>query len=212
MILLGAKENRMSIPILILQIVTILAVVVLLLRKQAAPTQDSRLAQIPDQLTRLDARNQALDDHIRASFAQMRTDIATEAQRTREASAADFASLSTEVTRNIAELNQLLQTGLNGFRADNKTSDDLLRNAVQGQMDAITQRISSFTSDTNQQHTTLRESVNGKLNELMASNTALQNQLRTVVEERLTKLNDDNSKELEKMRQTVDEKLQTTLN
>ena len=128
---------------LILQIVTLLAVIFLLLRKQATQVQDHRLTQIPDQLTRLDARNQALDDHIRTSFAQMRTDIATEAQRTRDASAADFAALRTEVTRNISELSQLLQTGLNGFRADNKSSDDLLRNAVQGQMDAITQRISS---------------------------------------------------------------------
>ncbi len=141
----------------------------------------------------------------------MRTEIATEAQRTREASAADFAALRTEVTRNIAELSRLLQTGLNGFRADNKRSDDLLRNAVQRQMDAITQRLTSFTSETNQQHINLREALNNKLNELMESNTALQNQLRTAVEDRLTKLNDDNSKELEKMRQTVDEKLNDTL-
>ena len=45
----------------------------------------------------------------------------------------------------------------------------------------------------------------------MDSNTELQNRLRETVEQRLTKLNDDNSKELEKMRQTVDEKLNDTL-
>ncbi len=45
----------------------------------------------------------------------------------------------------------------------------------------------------------------------MSSNTALQNQLRIAVEDRLNKLNEDNSKELEKMRQTVDEKLNDTL-
>ena len=119
----------MSTPFLILQILTLLAVIFLLLRKQTTPAQDPRLTQIPDQLTRLDIRNQALDENIRTSFAQMRSDIATEAQRTREASAADFAALRTEVTRNISELSQLLQSGLNGFRADNKTSDELLRNA-----------------------------------------------------------------------------------
>ncbi len=149
----------MPTPLLILQIVTLLAVIFLLLRKQAAPEQDPRLAQIPDQLTRLDARNQALDEHIRSSFAQMRTDIATEAQRTREASAADFAALRTEITRNIADLSQILQTGLNGFRTDNKASDDLLRNAVQHQMDAITQRLSAFTNETNEKQTSLRESL-----------------------------------------------------
>ncbi|HTD96179.1 MAG TPA: DNA recombination protein RmuC [Edaphobacter sp.] len=205
----------MPIPLLILQIVTLLAVLFLLLRKQAPSPQDPRLTQLaetlPTQLARLDARQQAADDHIRASFAQMRTDIATEAQRTRQASETAFAALRTEVTASIATLGATLNTGLAAFRTDNKTSDDLLRESVQHHMDAISRRIAEFTHDTNERHTNLREALNAKLNELMASNTTLQNQLRTAVEERLTKLNDDNSKELEKMRQTVDEKLNDTL-
>jgi DNA recombination protein RmuC len=87
----------------------------------------------------------------------------------------------------------------------------MLREAVQRQMEAITQRVSAFTTDTNRQHTDLRETLNKKLNDLMQSNTALQDQLRNAVETRLSKLNEDNSKELEKMRQTVDEKLNSTL-
>ena len=201
----------MLITLIACQIVTLIAVVVLLLRRSQAPDENPRLVQLADQLTRLDVRNQALDEHIRNAFSQMRNDIAAEAQRTREASAGDFGALRTEVTRNIAELSQILQTGLTGFRSDNKTSDDLLRKAVLDQMQALSQRISLFTTETNQQHTNLREALNAKLAELMASNTALQNQLRTAVEDRLTKLNDDNSKELEKMRQTVDEKLNDTL-
>jgi DNA recombination protein RmuC len=193
------------------QIVTLIVVVVLLLRRQQTQAQDPRLAQLPDQLTRLDARNQALDEHIRNAFSQMRNEIAAEAQRSREASDTAFRELRGEITKNIAELSNLLQTGLSGFRSDNKTSDDLLRKAVLDQMQALSQRVSSFTSETNQQHTNLRESLNTKLNELMTSNTALQNQLRTAVEERLNKLNADNSTELEKMRKTVDEKLNDTL-
>ncbi len=134
-----------------------------------------------------------------------------EAQRTREASATDFGALRTEVTRNISELSQILQSGLNGFRADNKTSDDMLRKAMLDQMQSLSQRIGSFTSETNAQHISLREALSNKLNELMASNTALQNQLRETVEQRLNKINEDNSTELEKMRKTVDEKLNDTL-
>lgn len=201
----------MPLSLLILQIVILFAIIFLLLRKQAGPAQDARLTQIPDQLTRLDARQQALDEHIHNAFAQMRTDIAAEAQRTREASETAFAALRIEITGSIATLGITLNTGLDAFRTDNKSSGDQLRSAVQSQMDTITQRLSSFTADSNIQHTNLRESLNSKLNELMASNTTLQNQLRTAVEERLTKLNEDNSKELEKMRQTVDEKLNATL-
>ncbi|HTH53924.1 MAG TPA: DNA recombination protein RmuC [Edaphobacter sp.] len=193
-----------------IQIVTLLLIVLLFVRKTQAAI-DPRMALIPDQLTRLDARGQALDEHIRSSFTQMRNDIATEAQRTRETSAADFASLRTEVTRNIADLSQLLQNGLGEFRDDNRNSDNLLRKAVQEQMEAMAQRISSFTADTNRQHVELRESLNQKLNDLTTSNTGHQNQLRAAVEDRLDKLNTSNTAKLEEMRVTVDEKLQTTL-
>ncbi|RZU41501.1 DNA recombination protein RmuC [Edaphobacter modestus] len=196
--------------LLAIQIVVLIAVVALLLRKQQAPS-DPRLTQLPDQLTRLDARNQALDEHIRNAFSQMRADLADEAKRTREASATDFASLRKEVTSNIAELSQLLQGGLNSFRDDNKTSDNLLRKAVQDQMDTISQRIASFTAETNKQHIDLRESLNQKLKDLTASNTDHQTQLRNAVEERLEKINTTNASKLEEMRNTVDEKLQTTL-
>jgi DNA recombination protein RmuC len=201
----------MPIPLLILQIVTLLAVIFLLFRKPPAPEQDPRLTQLPDQLTRLDARNQAADEHMRNAFAQMRNDIAEEARRTRETSAADFTALRTEITSNIADLSQLLQSGLTGFRNDNKTSDDLLRSAVLEQMNALSQRLTNFTSETSQQHTSLRESLNTKLNELSSSNTTLQEKLRTTVEGRLDKLNTDNEAKLEQMRVTVDEKLQSTL-
>ncbi len=194
-----------------LQVVTMVAVVVLLLRRPQSPVADPRMAQIPDQLTRMDARSEALDRHLRQSLAEMRNDIALEAQRTREASAKDFGSLRGEVTQNIAELSRLLQDGLTGFRADNKDSDNKLRSAVLDQMDGLSQRIGRFTTETNTQYVELREALNKKLNELMASNTALQNQLRETVEQRLNKLNADNSTELEKMRQTVDEKLNDTL-
>jgi DNA recombination protein RmuC len=197
--------------LIVLQVITVIAVIVLLLRRQTAPQQDARLAQLPDQLTRMDARSDAAEQNVQRSLGQMRQEIAEEARRSREASETAFRELRGEVTKNIAELSQLLQTGLNGFRGDNKASDDLLRKAVLDQMQVLSQRISAFTQETNQQHTNLREALNGKLAQLMDSNTALQNQLRNAVEERLTKLNEDNSKELEKMRQTVDEKLNDTL-
>ncbi len=43
-------------PLLVLQIVTLLAVIYLVARKRPAAEQDPRLTQLPDQLTRLDAQ------------------------------------------------------------------------------------------------------------------------------------------------------------
>ena len=197
--------------LLVLAAASFICLILLLLRKPPAAEQGPRLALIPDQLTRLDARSQAADEHMRNAFAQMRSDIATEAQRTREASAADFTTLRSEITRNIADLSQLLQTGLNGFRSDNKASDEALRTAVQQNLEAIAQRLTTFISEANRNQLEARESLHAKLNELSGAATTQQEKLRSTVEERLEKLNTTNAAKLEEMRITVDEKLHATL-
>jgi DNA recombination protein RmuC len=215
--------------VLILQSVVLLAVVALWLRKPVAAEPDPRLGDLADKLTRLDARA----DNVRDSLAQMRTDIAEEARRTREANTADFGTLRTEIAANIAAVGQTLKADLNSFREDNKSSSDQLRRAVETQMGAITQRLSASAAEssaqqtslrdsvnaqqtalreaTNTQQTALRESLNARLNELMSSNVALQDKMRGAIEERLNKLNETNAAKLDEMRATVDEKLQSTL-
>jgi hypothetical protein len=66
--MLFAANRRLNVNVLLVcQIVTLIAVVVLLLRRQQAAVQDPRPAQLPDQLTRLDTRNQALDTQRRGT-------------------------------------------------------------------------------------------------------------------------------------------------
>ena len=197
----------MLIAILVLQLAVLLALLTLILRKPATSAQDPRLAQLPDQITRLDARA----DLVRESLVQMRTEIAEEARRTRQANATDFGTLRTEIAANITAIGQTLKSDLISFREDNKTSSDQLRRAVEAQMESLAQRLSAFTTETGAQHTALRESLNAKLTELTNSNTALQEKLRTSVENGLGKLNADNTAKLEEMRATVDEKLHATL-
>jgi DNA recombination protein RmuC len=201
----------MSTALLILNLVTLLAVLVLLLRKSPAAPQDTRLTQIPDQLTRLDGRNEALDAHLRSGLADIRRDLADEARRTREAAATDFTSLRTEITATIAELSGLMQNGLNAFRSDNKTSDEVLRTAVQQNLDSIAQRLSYFIAEVNRNQIEAREALHSRLNELSGEANDQQEKLRFTVEDRLSKLNDANTAKLEEMRVTVDEKLHATL-
>jgi DNA recombination protein RmuC len=180
----------MLIAILVLQIAVLLALLALLLRKPMAAAPDPRLAQLPDQITRL---------------------IADEGRRSREDNAASATALRHEVVGSMVTLGQSLKDDLNGFRSDNTASAERLRSDVEQKMRTISQGFSDFKNETGQKHSSLEESLNRKLIELMGSNTTHQEKLRASVEERLTKLNEDNSKELEKMRQTVDEKLQATL-
>jgi DNA recombination protein RmuC len=201
----------MSTALLILNLVTFVAVILLLLRKSPAAPQDPRLTQVPEQLTRLDARNEALDAHLRSGLADIRRDLADEARRTREATAADFTTLRTEITATIAELSGLLQNGLNAFRSDNKTSDEVLRTAVQQNLDSIAQRLSYFIAEVNRNQIEAREALHSRLNELSGEANDQQEKLRFTVEDRLSKLNDANTAKLEEMRVTVDEKLHATL-
>jgi DNA recombination protein RmuC len=197
-----------------LQLVT-LVIAFVLLRRTSAPQQDPRLHQLADnlpaQLTRLDARFEALDHHLRSELAQLRADTAAEARRTRESAATDFTNLRTEITANIAELSNLLNTGLNAFRADNKTSDETLRTAVQQNLESIEQRLSYFIAEVNRSLVDAREALHSRLNEISGEASNQQEKLRFTVEDRLTKLNEDNAAKLEEMRVTVDEKLHATL-
>jgi DNA recombination protein RmuC len=200
--------------ILILQIVILVALAFLLVRKPPA-SQDLRLTQLadtlPTQLTRLDARSEALDNHLRSELAQLRTDNATEARRTRESADNAFVSLRSEITINIAELSNLLNTGLNAFRSDNKASDETLRSAVQRNLESIEQRLSYFIAEANRNQLEAREALHNRLAELSGEANTQQEKLRFTVEDRLTKLNEDNAAKLEQMRVTVDEKLHATL-
>jgi DNA recombination protein RmuC len=173
-----------------LQLIVLIAIAALFLRRPQAPETDPRLAQLPDQLSRL---------------------IADEARRSREDQAASATALRNEVIANIATLGQSLKDDLKSFREDNSASAEKLRGDVEQKMHTLSQGFGDFRNETSNRHTALEESLNRKLFELMSSNATHQDKLRTSVEERLTKLNEDNSKELEKMRQTVDEKLQATL-
>jgi DNA recombination protein RmuC len=180
----------MLIAIIALQILVLLAVAALFLRKAAAPAQDPALTALPDQLARM---------------------VADEARRTREDHAGTATALRGEVIAGISTLGQGLKDDLRTFREDNTASADKLRTDVEQKMRTISQGFSDFKTETGTKHTALEESLSRKLIELMGSNATHQDKLRISIEERLSKLNVDNTAKLEEMRATVDEKLHATL-
>jgi DNA recombination protein RmuC len=176
--------------VVVLQIVLLFALVALSLRRSRGSDADPRLAQLPEQLTRL---------------------IADEARRTREDDAAASAALRHEVIGSVATLGTGLKNDLAGFREDNAASADRLRADVEQKMRTISQGFGEFKNETGGRQSALEESMNRKLIALMESNASHQDRLRASMEERLAKLNDANVAKLEEMRATVDEKLHATL-
>ena len=190
------------------QAVTLITLLVLLLRRPAAAAEaaaDPRLAQLlaadlPSQLTRIDAQFAGLENHLRGELAQLRQD-----------NSAASAALRGEVLASINLLGETLRSGLEGFRADNSSAADKLRLTVDAQLGTLTQRFTAFTADINRHQAESREALHKLLNDLGAAQTLHQDKLRSTVEQKLDSLNAANAAKLEEMRQTVDEKLHATL-
>jgi DNA recombination protein RmuC len=191
----------MLLTIVALQILVLLAVAAVFLRKHKP---DPRQLQIPDQLARLEARAEALERNLRA-------DLANEASTTRAANDNAAQALRSEVLQTIANLGTTLTTGLETFRADNTASAAALRASIQQTLDTLTQRFTAFTSESTRAQLAAQESLHAKLADLSQSNTTQQEKLRTTMQERLDNLSTANEAKLEQMRLTVDEKLHATL-
>jgi DNA recombination protein RmuC len=180
----------MLIVVIALQLIFLLALGALFLRRTPVAQTDPGLVALAEQLSHL---------------------VGDEARHTRRENETSAISLRNEVIGSVATLGFGLKDDLKTFREDNTASADKLRADVEQKMRTIWQGFADFRNETGIKHASLEESLNRKLIELMASNTTLQDTLRTAVQERLDKLNVDNSAKLEEMRQTVDEKLRDTL-
>jgi DNA recombination protein RmuC len=213
MLFYGEGKSNMLTMVVVLQALVLIAIAVLVWRTRTKPEVggDPRLSQIPDQLARVDARAEALDANVRAGLAQMRAEVAAEANASRQANAEAGAALRTEITRSVSVLGTAIQAGLDSFRIDNKSSAEGLRTAIQQSLDGLAQRLSGFISDSNRHQIEAQSALHAKLTELGGTATREQERLRTVVQERLDHLNTTNAAKLEEMRLTVDEKLHATL-
>ncbi len=163
------------IPALIaLQLLTLVALIVLLLRRPAATpqTEDPRLAQLlaadlPGQFTRLDARSQSLDQHLRGELSHLRNDAATAS-----------AALRGEVLGNISTLGETLNKGLEGFRADTARQASESREALHS-------RLNELRTGQSEHLETLRKTVEDRLEKLNLSNAAKLEEMRQTVDEKL---------------------------
>jgi DNA recombination protein RmuC len=204
----------MTLVLAVLQILTLLAVAALLLRRREArddPRMAAMATDLPAQLARLEARLAAVDEHVRNSFTQLRKDTSAEAQADREAAERSAAALRSEVMGSVHALGGALREGLDSFRTDNTRGAETLRTTVDAQLGGLNQRFMGFASDMAQQHREDRDALHARLTDLGNQHAAHQEKLRGSVEERLEKLNQANAAKLEEMRQTVDEKLHATL-
>ena len=207
----------MLIPLAALQCITLIVLVVLLLRKPAAPAAiDPRAAQIPDQLARLETH---LDTQIRSSLTELRAELRSEAQLSRQVADTASVALRSEITASIATLGQALSTNLDRFREDNAASAASLRAEVLGNLSRLganlTGELAKFgeasassaeklRTDVEQRMRSIAQSFADFKNEVNLGHTALQQSLNT----KLVELMGTNSTHQDKLRAAVEERLE----
>lgn len=210
-----------------LQAITVLLLLLLFLRRPTLPAEavpdpvpDSRLlallgADLPNQLARVEARSETrlegMERLLRAELAQLRQQSLDAAERGREGLDTHSATMRRELLGNLQALGETLGKALESFRGDHKTEAERLRQATDGQMAGLGQRLIHFTAETHKHHAESREALHTRLTALGSTQAEHGERLRTTVEARLDKINEANAAKLEEMRVTVDEKLHSTL-
>ncbi len=136
----------------------------------------------------LDAQQRS-DNILRQELAQTRTDSATIAREGREELTRTFVSIGESLLQRLAENADLQQSSLKSFNDLVLTGMGEIAKLQKDQLETFSENINKLTV-----------SIEAKLEAL-----------REIVEAKLRLIQEDNAKQLEQMRSTVDEKLQGTL-
>lgn len=124
-----------------------------------------------------------------------------------------------DIERPLRNLSQTLEDRINNIIKDEmgRNREEINKNSSQNRME-LSQSIKSLTDSLNTQITNIGnmqnrqlEVVSSQLIDFLKKNQDGLDKIRQSVEEKLTQIQNDNNKKLEEMRQTVDEKLHSTL-
>jgi DNA recombination protein RmuC len=198
-----------------------------------SPVLDQRLVAIEGSITRSDTL-------VRGEFAQGRDESREGARSLREEITTQFGSLATSVRGSLADFATGQNSRLEDFAGrlnEAKTSTaadakalreevsqnlqtlggtlvqtlDQISQAQKERLDRVSGVITELTQKSGQQQDGLRMAVEQRLDAIRTDGQQ-QDGLRMAVEQRLDAIRTENTEKLEGIRQTVDEKLQSTLN
>jgi DNA recombination protein RmuC len=197
------------------QALTLALLLFLLLRRPSVPPEpalDLRLhalltADLPGQLARVDARNDATEKLLRTELAVLRQETAENARAGQHAAGQHAEALR----RDLHASAEALRLGLQAFRTDHRADAEQFRTLVDQQLAGFRRHFADFTLDVTKSHSDGRDALHARLSELAKAQREDQDRIRNTVESRLDKINEANAAKLEEMRATVDEKLHATL-
>lgn len=194
-------------------------------------------ADISQKLFEYTGRLDKNESTVRDEFGKNREESNRSAKEAREELSASLKTVSDQLSGNITNFTGLvdkkIQSILDSLSANLKTNRDELTNSITAFQQQVTSSLSNFSDVLNRELKSVqdrvnsstkesREELNASLKSFAEKSTASIESLakvtnegleksRDVVEKKLADIQKDNGEKLEKMRQTVDEKLHQTL-
>ncbi len=193
--------------------------IILLLAKRRSSQSDLYSADLVKSMLNLQLSLEALDKNAKDEFQRSRMEAQSNSQSNRNELANKLDSFSIQFEKNVKELADLLKIKLDESSHkqqlfNKEASDSNAQNRLE-----LSQSLKSFEHSFTQNIKDLNELIRQKFNDF-----ALQQQegtklgiesvkeVRNAIELQLKSIREDNGKQLDEMRKTVDEKLQKTLN
>lgn len=188
---------------IILSFLLLVAAVILLIRL-SGKKEDTNLSLYFDHQTSLLNR---IEGSLRDEFSRSREESQRNLRESREEMQKTITNFSEVITKTMTEIGKLQKEQLEGFAAQLKSFQEQLALSDKNNREEMKSSLKSFEEKFSLNVRDFNDLQRQKLDQMLQQ----LEKIRETMENRLKLLQDENSKKLDEMRATVDEKLQDTL-
>lgn len=190
--------------ILTILILLLLVVTVILIIRLSAKQEDTNLSIYFEQQTSLLNR---IEGSLRDEFARSREENQRNLRESREETQKTITNFSEVITKTMTEIGKLQKDQLESFASQLKNSQEQQALSDKNSREELKNSLKSFEDKFSLNVRDFNDLQRQKLDQMLQQ----LEKIRETMENRLKLLQDENSKKLDEMRATVDEKLQDTL-
>jgi len=179
----------------------------------------SQLKEIESSMIKFDSTLERTEKSIKDEFQRNRTETNDISKTNREELTKSLEAFSNQFATNVKELNELLKDKYDEMRTQQTEFNKQITEGNKTNRDELTNTLRSFEAKFTENIKELNELLRQKFSDFSTQQAEINKQttentkeVKESVEKQLKSIREDNTKQLDEMRKTVDEKLQKTLN
>lgn len=198
----------MTILYILLSIIIVLAVINLWLTSRGKTSPDT---DIKYSFTSLEKNIERVEGTIKSEFSTSRSEASQIGKEMREETGSQLKNFGDIFLSQLSKLSETIEGKLNTFQTGFDTNSKDSRKELKENLDFFKIELNNALKDFGERQRTNFIDLIKNQSDQNSANTEKLTLMNTTIEKSIKSLQDDNSAKLEKMRETVDEKLQKTL-